>query len=688
MNKCPAIFLLLFIMFPVYPAGAETDNDKPVTIQILSKQVRLLKSGAIKRISISVTHGATVRDENHRVIDGKTISCSVTAGMVGLFIDDRPLAGSGKLDIAPAPEKDDIVIHIDGEARRYPLPLSVRFGDNSLIFTVQENLNRYVVDSSLAEYSGDYWKEREGILALAQVIRARYHFSKKNPRHGNADFCDLTHCQVYRGRMNSAISFHDDWVIDHQKLRHNLFFHSRCGGRTFDPGVFRGKAISAGNNSPGVRDWLYRKGTRLCSAKDSRWERTIGNDELAGILFPGKVNDGNASLSLRYDRDIMVVEVITPSGKTSFPVETFRLKINRVKGWNFIRSNSFTVSEKTTDNERLFLFRGEGLGHGTGLCQHGAMALSRLGYNRYEILEHYFPDLQFQSPETEGELSPYCSYCLFDVSTGKVLKSTQGEAFLSRTVPPGSLFKVIVALYLAAERPDIFSDYAYPCTGRNVNDPNLPDRCWRPKGHGTVRLKEALPNSCNLYFSSLYKNISQKKFRAFYQNFCGSLGIRQPLPETANDRQWAELLAGLDFRMSFTIGDLIKLARYCYCGNGEVRDQSVPGIPVPYQERLKLFQGLRDTFAHGTASEQKKRSGPSCNYISLENPSEKKSNMPLTGLWGKTATVLDGTNTPLSYGLFMGGNGATGVIVVLRKGTGNMASRWARKILGQEKRND
>ncbi len=685
MNKCLAIFLLLFIIFPAYPVNAVSEDVQPVTIHILSRQVRLLKSGALQMISLSIKQGAAIRDENNRVIDGKTLSFTAGSGLIGVSIDDRPLAGSGTLVIAPAHEKDDIEVHIDKEVRRYPLPLSVHYGQNNLIFIAQENLDRYIIDSSLAEYSGDCWNEKEGILALAQVIRARYHYSKNKPRHGNADFCDLTHCQVYRGRMNSTILFHDDWVINHKKMKHNLFFHSRCGGRTYDTGVFRGKMISDGHHNRGVRDWLYREGIPLCSGTDSSWERTISQDELIQILFPGNDSGHNTSLSIRYDGELMKVEAASSSGTISIPVETFRLRINRIKGWNFIRSNRFTVSVVATDTKKQFLFRGEGLGHGVGLCQHGVMALSRLGYNRYEILEHYYPDLQLQNDGNQDNLSPYCSYSLFDVSTGKILKSTQGENFLLRSVPPGSLFKVIVALYLAVERPDVFTDYTFNCTGQNKNDPNLPGRCWKPGGHGTVHLKEALPNSCNLYFSSLYKYISEKKFRAFFRNFCSSLGIRASLPETAGDRQWAELLAGLDFRVSFTIGDLIRIARYCYFGTGEVRDRSVPAIAVPYRERMKLFQGLRDTFTNGTAAEQKKRTGPFCNYIPLEGTSEKKDATPLTDLWGKTATVLAGTNMPVSYGLFMGGNGTTGIIVVLRKGTGAMASRWARKILGQTK---
>jgi stage II sporulation protein D len=35
--------------------------------------------------------------------------------------------------------------------------------------------------------------------------------------------------------------------------------------------------------------------------------------------------------------------------------------------------------------------RGRGWGHGVGMCQWGAMQLSKEGYNYRRILEHYYP---------------------------------------------------------------------------------------------------------------------------------------------------------------------------------------------------------------------------------------------------------------------------------------------------------
>ncbi|NNJ53748.1 MAG: hypothetical protein HKP17_11310, partial [Ignavibacteriaceae bacterium] len=40
---------------------------------------------------------------------------------------------------------------------------------------------------------------------------------------------------------------------------------------------------------------------------------------------------------------------------------------------------------------------GNGFGHGVGLCQYGAISLSRKGWDFNEILEHYFPGIEIKS---------------------------------------------------------------------------------------------------------------------------------------------------------------------------------------------------------------------------------------------------------------------------------------------------
>jgi stage II sporulation protein D len=40
------------------------------------------------------------------------------------------------------------------------------------------------------------------------------------------------------------------------------------------------------------------------------------------------------------------------------------------------------------------ILRGNGFGHGVGLCQEGAMQMSEKGYSYEQILKHYYNDIQ------------------------------------------------------------------------------------------------------------------------------------------------------------------------------------------------------------------------------------------------------------------------------------------------------
>jgi stage II sporulation protein D len=56
-------------------------------------------------------------------------------------------------------------------------------------------------------------------------------------------------------------------------------------------------------------------------------------------------------------------------------------------GFSRLPSLSFEVDE----DGRSFAFLGRGLGHGAGMCQHGAAGMARAGKTYREILAHYYP---------------------------------------------------------------------------------------------------------------------------------------------------------------------------------------------------------------------------------------------------------------------------------------------------------
>jgi len=57
-------------------------------------------------------------------------------------------------------------------------------------------------------------------------------------------------------------------------------------------------------------------------------------------------------------------------------------------------------------------------------------------------------------------------------------------------------------------------------------------------------------------------------------------------------------------------------------------------------------------------------------------------------LFGKTSTVLEGTNRAVSYGIFMGARGDEGIVAVLRNGSGHDAARAAIRLLARDDGSD
>lgn len=61
--------------------------------------------------------------------------------------------------------------------------------------------------------------------------------------------------------------------------------------------------------------------------------------------------------------------------------------LRNLAGRELLPSNNFVMTMK---NEKIHV-KGQGYGHGVGLCQLGALELAKRGYNYRQILSHYFP---------------------------------------------------------------------------------------------------------------------------------------------------------------------------------------------------------------------------------------------------------------------------------------------------------
>ncbi len=118
-------------------------------------------------------------------------------------------------------------------------------------------------------------------------------------------------------------------------------------------------------------------------------------------------------------------------------------------------------------------------------------------------------------------------------------KPLQNRA-LQNTFPPGSVFKIIVAL--AALENGWSPNATAFCPGYStINGTRF--RCWKQGGHGTVNLKTALMQSCNVYFHQLGQKLGIDKIATYARRFglgrLSGIDLADEKPGLVPDTRWS-----------------------------------------------------------------------------------------------------------------------------------------------------
>lgn len=633
--------------FQPQAVSQEIHLKKEVKVSVLSRQFRLLKEKSLNEIIIELPDGAVINGNQ----TGSQLPLHITFDRKYHIYSSTQSYDDEIIEIYSPDPNAFMTVHLQNEIRKYPLPAHFSCLNNELLIVVAQNINDYSWQSANAEYGTVNNNEREVLYALSMIITARL-VSPEYRSHSGYDLCDLTHCQSYRGIVSDRRNNSYSCMIDPESCKGRLFFQSRCGGETYGNKIFTLKS----SDTVGVRDVLLSNGAPLCVKSTDQWQKKISLNEIGKIVLNNPAEKINY---LNYNRNMLTIELATKNQQYIYSPEDFRLKLNRVLGWSFLPSNNYSLT--VIDDSAVF--KGAGLGHNVGLCQQGALTLARMGYSRYDILKHYFPGIKYINiTDTIYDPTDY-SYVLFDINTGRNLSSSY-DNFLSLEVPPGSIMKLIFTLYLATERPDLWDNFSYECTGKSEAY-GKKYKCWDIKGHGINSLATGLPKSCNLFFMALSHEVDQNKFRNFLSRLNQECGINIKYVQWKDDNEFGEFIAGLDFRSRIKIGDLVKLVMLV--GSSQNSDMLINKfrrtIPVSCHEALLGY--LRQTFYIGTAASDNKMT---------------RIKYPLS-LWGKTGTVVFGTNYSASFGLFIGGMNDKGIVSLIRYGTGHDAAGRSLKIL-------
>lgn len=162
-----------------------------------------------------------------------------------------------------------------------------------------------------------------------------------------------------------------------------IFFNAKCGGRTLRPDqVWHNKEEGYQSvNDPfchdiGPKAWSNTLGKeRLLSFFQWAYEKKYIKEKVdekfnSFVLVPDNIDRFSLNFYIN-DKPFIIEKSLFRNffGRFLFPSNTFSVKRSR----------------------RGLVIDGEGLGHGVGLCQMGALAMAQRGWSYKKILSHYFP---------------------------------------------------------------------------------------------------------------------------------------------------------------------------------------------------------------------------------------------------------------------------------------------------------
>lgn len=252
------------------------------------------------------------------------------------------------------------------------------------------------ISSLLTKEMNSQWPQE---ALKAQAIAARsYAFHKMKSQQvskelGSDAFYDLESSEKHQvsgtfldsteATLKASYATKGEVLVTREGEIRPIFFHAKCGGRTLRPDqVWHNIEVGYQSvncpfcHSLGPGPWIKKisfdrmKSFFKWAKAQKIIDENINLDTNAIILVPDNID--------RYAVNFYIDEK---------PSVIQKGVLRRFFGNVLFPSNSFSLEKKELD----FFVKGEGLGHGVGLCQMGALALAKQGWSYKRILSHYFP---------------------------------------------------------------------------------------------------------------------------------------------------------------------------------------------------------------------------------------------------------------------------------------------------------
>lgn len=236
----------------------------------------------------------------------------------------------------------------------------------------------------------------------AQAVASRsYALSRMNEsREKDFDLENSTMDQVYEGaqaetgKSHMAVSQTKNITLNFKQGPLKAYFHANCGGRTELPESVWGDSKASAFKT--VACPFHQK-----TSNKKSWNVFLSNHQIehalrkvsgllpSGFLSLAKVEAGAINPSERVS-DLILSDA--RGTNVIIPATAFRSAIGNMK----VKSTAFSLAEA---NGRVTI-RGEGFGHGVGMCQVGAKTMAESGKSFRQILKYYYPLAQLSPLST------------------------------------------------------------------------------------------------------------------------------------------------------------------------------------------------------------------------------------------------------------------------------------------------
>ena len=220
-----------------------------------------------------------------------------------------------------------------------------------------------------------------------QAIICRTYTLSHLRRHEMEEFnlCDKEHCQVFKGFTNKSADIMQAIektegvvIVDQEFSLITAAFHANCGGQTVNSEDIWNKKLS----------YLRSITDTFCiRQKSAVWSKEISSDKWAACMQKLCSNYSAATDSLLLNKEGSFLQF---SRKRDYPLnQNCVIPLKDIRNGLGLRSTYFNAHQQNGH----ILLSGRGFGHGAGLCQDGAIRMSKLGYNYKSILHFYYQNV-------------------------------------------------------------------------------------------------------------------------------------------------------------------------------------------------------------------------------------------------------------------------------------------------------